>query len=207
MIATKSSFEPHSTEPLPNSGKVYAPGKIHPEVRVPFREIKLSATKSLNGRVELNEPLRVYDCSGPWGDADFKGDVEQGLPNLRRGWVRDRGDVEEGKPSYRPIPGRSDASIPASLQRKPLRAKPGKVVTQFHYARQGTITPEMEFIAVRENLGLHASRSPLHAPRSLGGESFGASIPDQITPEFVRDEVAAAAPLFPPISITQRASR
>src|SRR3989442_132023 len=72
MIATKSSFEPHSTEPLPNSSKVYAPGKIYPEVRVPFREIKLSATKSLTGRVELNEPLRVYDCSGPWGDADFK---------------------------------------------------------------------------------------------------------------------------------------
>ena len=168
MIATKSSFEPHSTEPLPNSSKVYAPGKIHPEVRVPFREIKLSATKSLNGRVEINEPLRVYDCSGPWGDADFKGDVERGLPNLRQPWIIARNDVEEGKPSYRPVPGRSDASVPPSLQRKPLRAKSGKVVTQLHYARQDIITPEMEFIAVRENLGraLHASRSTLHAPRS-----------------------------------------
>src|SRR6266850_345613 len=199
MIATKSSFEPHSTEPLPNSSKVYVPGKIHPEVRVPFREIKLSPTKSLSGRVEVNEPLRVYDCSGPWGDADFKGDVEQGLPTLRRAWILARGDVEEDKPSYRPIPGRSDASIPPSLQRKPLRAKPGKTVTQLHYARQGTITPEMEFIAVRENLGsgLPASRSTLPAPRALGGESFGASIPNQITPEFVRNEVARGRAIIP----------
>ncbi len=130
MIATKNSFEPHSTEPLPNSSKVYVPGKIHPDVRVPFREIKLSPTKSLSGRVEVNEPLRVYDCAGPWGDAEFKGDVEQGLPTLRRAWIVARGDVEEGKPSYRPIPGRSDASIPPSLQRKPLRARSGKTVTQ-----------------------------------------------------------------------------
>jgi len=192
MIATKSSFEPHSTEPFPNSSKVYVSGKIHPEVRVPFREIKLSPTKSLSGRIEVNEPLRVYDCSGPWGDADFKGDVERGLPALRGQWITGRGDVEEGKPSYRPIPGRSDASIPPSLQRKPLRAKSGKIVTQLHYARRGIITAEMEFIAVRENLG-----RGLHAPRSLGGESFGASIPDQITPEFVRDEVARGRAIIP----------
>src|SRR5258706_15485435 len=106
-----------------------------------------------------------------WGEADFNGDVERGVPSLRQAWIIARGDVEEGKPSYRPIPGRSDASIPPSLQRKPLRARSGKTVTQLHYARQGIITPEMEFIAVRENLGRGRS-----AARSLGGESFGASI-------------------------------
>src|SRR2546427_5647227 len=153
MIATKSSFEPTSTEPLPRSRKVYVPGKAHGDVSVPFREIELSPTKSLNGRMEANAPVRVYDCSGPWSDPEFHGEVEQGLPPLRRQWISARGDVEETKPSYRPIPGRSDARIPASLRRQPLRAKPGKIVTQLHYARQGVITPEMEFIAIRENLG------------------------------------------------------
>ena len=153
MIATKSSFEPHSTEPLPKSTKVYVAGKIHRDVRVPLREIELSPTKSFDGRVETNEPFRVYDCSGPWGDADFARDVQQGLPPLRREWILSRGDVEQTAPSYKPIPGRSDAPIPPSLQRKPLRAKPGKTVSQLHYARQGIITPEMEFIAIRENLG------------------------------------------------------
>src|SRR5690349_11769431 len=100
MIATKSSFEPHSTEPLPNSSKVHVTGKIHAELRVPFREIKISPTKSLNGKLEVNEPLRVYDCSGPWGDAEFKGDVEKGLPALRREWIVAREDVEEAERSY-----------------------------------------------------------------------------------------------------------
>ena len=76
MIATKSSFEPQSSDPLPNSTKVFVPGSIYAELRVPFREIKLSPTKSFNGRVEANEPARVYDCSGPWGDPDFNGEVE-----------------------------------------------------------------------------------------------------------------------------------
>ena len=171
MIAAKDSIEPQSGEPLPNSSRVYVPGKIHPEVRVPFREIKLSPTKAFNGQVEANAPLRVYDCSGPWGDADFAGKVERGLPALRQKWITARGDVEQVAVSYRPIPGHSDASIPPALQRKPLRAKSGIAVTQLHYARQGIITPEMEFIAIRENLGYkaNASRSTLHAPRNLGG--------------------------------------
>src|SRR5436309_8784315 len=195
MIATKSSFEPQSSDPLPNSTKVFVPGNVHPDLRVPFREIKLSPTKSFNGRVEANEPARVYDCSGPWGDPDFNGEVEQGLPPLRRPWIEYRGDIEQVEPSYRPIPGRSDSPIPPALRRKPFRARPGKIVTQMHYARQGMITPEMEFIAIRENLGrqlhaLAALKSNQGGPRSLGGESFGAQIPDQITPEFVRDEVA-----------------
>src|SRR5437870_12387325 len=128
MIASKSSFEPQSTEPLPRSTKVLVAGQIHPDVRVPFREIELSPTKSLNGRAEANAPVRVYDCSGPWSDPEFHGEVEQGLPPLRRKWILARGDVEETKPSYRAIPGRSDATIPASPRRQPLRAKPGKIV-------------------------------------------------------------------------------
>jgi len=213
MIATKSSFEPQSSEPLPNCAKVYVAGKVHPDLQVPFRQIELSPTKSFNGGLEPNAPLRVYDCSGPWGDAEFAGDVEQGLPPLRRSWILARNDVEETVASYKPIPGRSDAPIPTSLQRKPFRAKTGKIVTQLHYARQGIITPEMEFIAIRENLGreqLHgvAGAKPEHGgarstsgnggtPRPLGGESFGASIPGLITPEFVRAEVARGRTIIP----------
>ncbi len=143
--------------------------------------------------------MRVYDCSGPWGDPAFAGNVEHGLPPLRAKWILARGDVEQVTSSYKPIPGHSDASIPPTLQRKPLRAKPGKAVTQLHYARQGIITPEMEFIAIRENLGReqHATRNTHHAPRNLGGQSFGASIPDFITPEFVRSEVARGRAIIP----------
>ena len=93
MIASKSSFEPQSTEPLPNCAKVYVSGEVHPTVRVPFRQIELSPTKSFNGRVETNSPFRVYDCSGPWGDPNFHGEVERGLPTLRRDWILARGDV------------------------------------------------------------------------------------------------------------------
>jgi phosphomethylpyrimidine synthase len=199
MIATKSAFEPQSSEPLPASAKVYAPGTLHPELRVPFREINLRPTKSFNGRTETNPPVRVYDCSGPWGDLEFQGNVDAGLPALRQPWIAARGDVEGVETSYRPIPGRSDASIPTALRRKPLRAKPGRAVTQLYYARLGMITPEMEFIAIRENLGRQASKSLNHpvSTRSLGGESFGAAIPDSITPEFVRAEVARGRAIIP----------
>ncbi|HSU54639.1 MAG TPA: phosphomethylpyrimidine synthase ThiC [Candidatus Dormibacteraeota bacterium] len=199
MIASKSSFDPHSTEPLPNSAKTYVPGKMHPDVKVPFREITLSPTKAMNGRIEPNQSLHVYDCSGPWSDPDFHGNVQQGLPALRQSWILKRGDVEEAARTYKPIAGRSDATVPDGLQRKPLRAKAGKVVTQFYYARQGIITPEMEFIAIRENLAHeHVSTSSNgHSARELGSESFGASIPKHITPEFVRSEVARGRAIIP----------
>ena len=95
MIASKDSFEPHSNEQLPNSKRIYVAGKFHADVRVPMREIELTPTKSFNGQIEANEPVRVYDCSGPWGDPDFNGTVEEGLPALRRNWILRRGDVEE----------------------------------------------------------------------------------------------------------------
>jgi phosphomethylpyrimidine synthase len=200
MIASKESFEPSSNDPLPNSTKVFIPGKLHPSVQVPLREIQLNPTKRLSGASEQNAPVRVYDCSGPWGDPSFEGDVEQGLPALRREWILARGDVEErSSSSYRPVPGRSDAVIPQGLRRKPLRARSGKAVTQLYYARQGIITPEMEFIAIRENLGREQalSKNGHNGLRDLGGEGFGAKIPEFITPEFVRQEIARGRAIIP----------
>src|ERR1043166_1122447 len=147
MIASKNSFEPSSSEALPNSNRIYAAGKVHADVRVPFREIKLSPTRTHNGKPELNGPVRVYDCSGPWGDPEFDGSVEAGLPAVRQKWILARGDVEESPRAEVRRPKANDAAS-VFAARIPLRAKPGKIVTQLHYARQGIITPEMGFIAI-----------------------------------------------------------
>ncbi len=204
--------------PLPNSRKVFVTGKLHPDIRVPFREISLAPTKTMNGEIEVNEPVRVYDTSGPWGDPSVTLDPVKGLPPLRRDWILARDDVEEieGR-AVTPIDdgylsvshaehsakrngngnGQSASKLlaPSSkLPRRPLRAKPGKAVTQLYYARQGVITPEMEFIAVRESHGQQSRKSKVESRNDLdqqhAGESFGANIPREITPEFVRDEVA-----------------
>jgi phosphomethylpyrimidine synthase len=186
MIAPKRRMKktdkrtPHSRDALPKSQKVYVAGKLHPDVRVPFREIKLTPTVSHTGRVEVNEPVRVYDCSGPWGDAKFNGDVNHGLPLLRRRWILARGDVEETKSSSF-IPHNSSFSA-----RTPLRARAGKIVTQLHYARQGVVTPEMEFIAIRES-GRETNTPTLQHPNT----------PFPITPEFVRSEVARGRAIIP----------
>jgi phosphomethylpyrimidine synthase len=214
-------------DPLPNSRKIYAAGKLHPDIRVPFREIALAPTKTMNGEIEVNEPVRVYDTSGPWGDPDVDVDVTQGLPVLRAKWIRDRGDVEpydgrEVKPiddgwlSEKHAAARNGNGGPArtsqlsvngsQFRRKPLRAKPN-AVTQLYYARKGIVTPEMEFIALRENAGREAPKSNIkHQTSNIarndlahqhGGQSFGAAIPDQITPEFVRAEVARGRAIIP----------
>jgi phosphomethylpyrimidine synthase len=213
-----------------NSRKIYVSGEIHPTIRVPFREITLAPTKSMNGEIEINEPVRVYDTSGPWGDPDFHGDVTQGLPPLRAKWIRERGDVEEinGR-EVQPIDdgflSEKHAAIAAQRltpnaqrptingagappRRRPLRASVGHPVTQLAYARRGIITPEMEFIAIRENGKVaHASRlrpelnSKPEARSTLfqqhRGNAFGANIPDEITPEFVRSEVARGRAIIP----------
>ncbi|MBT8036105.1 MAG: phosphomethylpyrimidine synthase ThiC [Verrucomicrobiae bacterium] len=155
---------------FPNSKRVYTQGTIHPSVKVPMREIRLSDTEHPNGNIEKNPAIRVYDCSGPWGDPDFQGDVTQGLPAMRRQWILDRGDVEEydGREANAIDNGYlSDAHAEKynenkeaknklkeypGLKRKPLRAT-GHPVTQKWYADQGIITPEMEYIAIRENMG------------------------------------------------------
>jgi phosphomethylpyrimidine synthase len=209
---------------LPNSRKLYVSGKLHPNIRVPFREISLAATKTMSGEIEVNEPVRVYDTSGPWGDPDFRGDITRGLPPLRAKWIRDRDDVEEieGR-MVRPIDdgylsvahaeksAKRNGSEKYELrskkfQRKPLRASAGQPVTQLWYARQGIITPEMEFIAMRENGGRASSLTrpvgfqPAESNdlrQQHAGESFGANIPREITPEFVRDEVARGRAIIP----------
>src|SRR4030095_6304057 len=179
-------------------------------VRVPFREISQTPTRNLAGALEENPPVRVYDTSGPWGDPSIHPDVTKGLPSLRSYWIRARGDVEEyqGR-ELQPIDDgylTFDAANRARvkdigrledfplLERRPLRAKAGACVTQLHYARRGIITPEMEFIAIRENLGRSFSISDGKHRR---GESFGAAIPEFVTPEFVRDEVARGRAIIP----------
>jgi phosphomethylpyrimidine synthase len=251
MIASKESFEPHSSEQLPNSKRVYLPGQIYADVQVPVREIELTPTKSYTGAVEVNEPVRVYDCSGPWGDPAFSGNSEEGLPALRAKWIRARGDVaeydgREVKPMDNGYLSGKHAEYASKAEknrlvefpglkgnrRRPLRVKAGKVVTQLAYARAGIITPEMEFIAIRENMrGAHAPRVSADAPRigdlsrdnvrndlnkqhagsvqispsDIRHSSFTPSvfkrfpqrIPAQITPEFVRSEVAAGRAIIP----------
>ena len=188
---------------MPNSKRVYVTGQRHPSVRVGLREVQLGAAISLDGKPEPNEPVRLYDCSGPWGDPDFRGAVEQGLPPLRRDWILGRGDVEISETNAGAPRGSAGnpaaTAIPPTLRRRPLRAKPGRAVTQLYYARQGIITPEMEYIAIRENLGRDqaGARRDGNGQRDLGGESFGASIPGHITPEFVRDEVARGRAIIP----------
>ncbi|MGB7768166.1 MAG: phosphomethylpyrimidine synthase ThiC [Verrucomicrobiia bacterium] len=269
MIATKESFEsarvaqasrlsddasrvvesgPHSSDQLPGSKRGYVEGKIHPDVRVPMREIELTPTKTYSGAVEQNEPVRVYDCSGPWGDPNFKGSVEDGLPALRRDWILKRGDVQESD-VHGPQPNLSQRnkaeakvhSPQSTIGRRALRAKPGKVVTQLAYARAGIITPEMEFIAIREQMRVaqasrlsadssrigdlshdnvrndlnkqHAGSSQLsgsaRVSRAIEGvppstsftpsvfSRFPQRIPAEITPEFVRSEIAAGRAIIP----------
>ena len=169
MIAPAEAFEPSSTDPLPNSSRVYVEGSLHKDVRVPMREISLSPTKRFDGSLEKNEPVRVYDAAVPWGDENFDGDVTQGLPALRAEWIKARADVSEYdgrevKPQDNGYLSRNHAEYASKaernrllefpgLRRKPLRASAGHPVTQLWYARQGIVTPEMEFIAIRENMG------------------------------------------------------
>jgi len=236
MIATKDSFEPHSSEQLPASKKIFVEGTLHQGVRVPMREIEVTPTKSYTGTVTGNAPVRVYDCSGPWGDPSFTGTAEEGLPALRAEWIRARGDVEEyegraPKPQDDGYLSEKHAEYASKAEknrlvefpgltaqrRRTLRAKHGKVVTQLAYAKAGIITPEMEFIAIRENMGRakisdmakdivrndldkqHAGSSQLasspYTPSIF--KRFPQRIPAQITPEFVRSEVASGRAIIP----------
>jgi phosphomethylpyrimidine synthase len=187
-----------AVKPLPNSRKVYVQGS-RPDLRVPMREISQSETPASMG-AEVNPPIHVYDCSGPYTDPDVKIDIRSGLAALREGWIAERGDtVTLGRLSSEY--GQQRLNDPAlaemrfDLKRAPRRAKPGMNVTQMHYARAGIITPEMEFIAIRENQrreGLSGMLLQQHP-----GENFGAAMPKQITPEFVRSEVATGRAIIP----------
>ncbi len=189
---------------FPNSKRIYVTGSQH-DIRVPMREIQLSPTL-ISGtkdhpQYEENEAIPVYDTSGPYGDPDVAINVQQGLAKLRQPWIEARADVET-------LSDRSSAYTRERLTDEgldalrftglltPKRAKAGHCVTQLHYARQGIATPEMEFIAIRENMGRERIRSEV-LRHQHPGESFGARLPENITPEFVRDEVAAGRAIIP----------
>ncbi len=199
---TAPSPEAISIAPFPASRKIYIEGS-RPDLRVPMREIALQATRHPDGRLAENPPHRVYDTSGPWTEPEAAPDARVGLAPLRRPWQLERGDLLELADLTSEY-GRKRAADPKlddlrfGSVRKPLRARPGANVSQMHYARRGVITPEMEYVAIRENLlraqvdGALAMAGPQHP-----GEAWGASIPRRMTPEFVRDEIAKGRAILP----------
>ena len=197
IFARAAALSSAAREPFTGSRKVYINGNL-PDVRVAMREIQLSDTKTDSG-VEKNAAIRVYDTSGPYTDPEINIDIHLGLPALRAKWIAARADTEilDGISShYGRLRLHDNAleSIRFPNLKKPLRAKAGKNVSQMHYAKQGIITPEMEYVAIRENIK-RANASELDLQHR--GESFGASIPKEITPEFVRDEIARGRAVLP----------
>jgi phosphomethylpyrimidine synthase len=213
FLAATAHVDEAAVQPLPNSRKIYVEGST-PDVRVPMREISQADTPTGFGG-EKNPPIFVYDCSGPYTDPAAKIDIRTGLPALRTRWIEARGDTEvlsDLSSEY----GRQQAANPAlaamrfpDLARTPRRAKAGMNVSQMHYARQGIITPEMEFIAIRENNNRAAYLESLRQSGPMGeklaalmnrqhpGQNFGANLQNEITPEFVRDEVARGRAIIP----------
>jgi phosphomethylpyrimidine synthase len=198
FLAKDAHVDEAAIQPLPNSRKVYVEGS-RPDIRVPMREISQYDTPTMFGG-EKNPPIHVYDTSGPYTDPEVKIDVREGLPSVRGPWIEERNDTEELSGPTSEF-GRQRLNDPEleklrfNLHRKPRRAKPGKNVTQMHYARQGIITPEMEYIAIRENQRREALSELV--TQQHPGMSWGASLPPVITPEFVRDEVARGRAIIP----------
>ncbi|MCD8535652.1 MAG: phosphomethylpyrimidine synthase ThiC [Verrucomicrobia bacterium] len=234
MIANNDLPNPSHQDSFPNSQRIYVSGSLFPSLKVPFREIHQSPSKNFKGEISENPAVRVYDTSGPWGDPHLNPSVTQGLPPLRREWIENRQDVEVYSGRV-PDPrdngylsekhqslavghnGSNRLAIFPGLRRQPWKAQSGKNVSQMHYARQGVITPEMEYIAIRENLGRQKAFESEYTAASNGlgiqgsgqsgstnslhhqhpGRSWGAAIPQWITPEFVRDEVARGRAIIP----------
>ena len=206
FLAATAQVDAAVVDPLPASRKVYVAGS-RPDLRVPMREVSQADTPSAFG-AERNPPLYVYDTSGPYTDPGAAIDIRRGLAPLREAWIAERGDTEmlDGPTSAY---GRTRLADPKlvemrfDLKRQPRRALPGRRVTQMHYARRGVVTPEMEFVAIRENLRREeyvASLPPAQRDwlaRQHPGQAFGAAIPRVITPEFVRDEVARGRAIIP----------
>jgi phosphomethylpyrimidine synthase len=212
FLAATATVDEAAIQPLPNSRKMYVQGS-RADLRVPMREISQADTPASFG-AEKNPPVYVYDTSGPYTDPNANIDIRSGLAPLRGPWIAERNDTEElaGPTSLYGIERLNDpklAELRFNLHRKPRRAKAGNNVTQMHYARQGIVTPEMEFIAIRENLRRQEYIASLKASGPNGtklaemmlrqhpGQSFGAAIPSEITPEFVRDEVARGRAIIP----------
>ncbi|QTD88466.1 phosphomethylpyrimidine synthase ThiC [Burkholderia anthina] len=218
FLSADAHVDAAAVAPLPNSRKVYVTGS-QPDIRVPMREITQADTPTGFGG-EKNPPIYVYDTSGPYTDPDAKIDIRAGLPALRQGWIEARGDTEvlSGLSSAYGLeraadPATADLRFPG-LHRNPRRAQAGKNVTQMHYARQGIITPEMEYIAIRENQRraeyieslkssgpngekLAAMMGRQHPGQAFGAAAFGATALAEITPEFVRDEIARGRAIIP----------
>ncbi len=194
---TAKGAEPQvTTGPFPSSRKIHVPGRRHKELRVALREIDLEPSAN-------EKPLRVYDTSGAYSDPALTTDIHKGLAELRRSWILARGDVEETqgrdvKPEDNGLRRGEDSNVPIfdRGRRSVLRAKSGKSVTQLAYARAGIITAEMEYVAIRENLGREIE-GELARERIGAGNSFGAAIPEHVTPEFVRDEIARGRAIIP----------
>ena len=193
-----ASLDPEALKSFAKSKKVYVTGS-RPDLKVPFREISLSDTPSSFG-AEKNPPVMVYDTSGPYTDPNYKIDIRNGLPSLRSKWIDERNDTEflAGPTSLYGHERKTNPELTKmrfNLLRQPRRAKAGKNVSQMHYAKQGIVTPEMEYIAIRENQrreGMSAFLQTQHP-----GHDFNAAIPKLITPEFVRDEVARGRAIIP----------
>jgi phosphomethylpyrimidine synthase len=198
-----SKQEGITTQPLPASQKIYVHSHHRPEIGVPMRAISVGDSQAGSG----NAPILVYDTSGPYTDPTVETDIRKGLGALRLDWIKARGDVEE-VPVYRFANGNGENGLkngsdserfPEDSRRAVLRATPGGNVSQMHYARKGIVTPEMEYIAIRENIGREKAieNGANGASRTHSGNSFGASIPKFVTPEFVRDEVARGRAIIP----------
>ncbi|TXR51224.1 phosphomethylpyrimidine synthase ThiC [Phyllobacterium endophyticum] len=188
---TTSKAPAVSTGPLPASTKIHKAGQIHPNIRVPMREIAVHPT--------AGEPnVAVYDSSGPYSDPTAGIDIAKGIARIRESWLVGQGDLHayDGRcviPADNGFATGERLTPEFPVRNRPLKAAGGKAVTQLAYARAGIITPEMEYVAIRENLGREAARSGV----LRDGESFGASIPDHVTPEFVRDEIARGRAIIP----------
>jgi len=211
MKAKSEAPKLEELDPVDGMRRVYVKGS-RSDLRVPFREIEQQPTRMPDGRLQANDPVRVYDTSGPWGDPDFAADVRHGLPALRAAWIQERADTEfyAGRVVRPEDNGLKNGQTVGHDEfpggaRKPQRARRGSV-SQLHYARKGIITPEMEFIAIRENMKLQSAREAVEMTAQGSrdqlrfqhpGQAWGASIPREITPEFVRDEVARGRAIIP----------
>ena len=201
VLSQSAQVDEASVQPFPSSRKVYIEG-TRPDIQVPMREISLDDTPTDMGG-EKNDPLYVYDTSGPYTDAEVSIDVRKGLAPVRAGWIEERNDTEllDGLSSEYGRGREQDLRLDHlrfELTRKPLRAKEGANVTQLHYARKGIITPEMEYIAIRENMKLAKAKAEGNVvAEQHPGHSFGAKLPEEITPEFVRLEIAEGRAIIP----------
>lgn len=199
-LSESARVDQQSVQPLPNSRKVYVQGS-RPDIRVPMREISLHDTPTDFGG-EQNAPVLVYDTSGPYTDPDVIIDVRKGLGDVRSAWIDARGDTErlDDLSSNFGQQRLNDAELTKlrfAHVRNPRRARAGANVTQMHYARQGIVTAEMEYVAIRENMKLQEARAAGLLDQQHGGHSFGASIPKEITAEFVREEIARGRAIIP----------